>query len=934
MRLRSKGLVILLTGMTALLLALDCSRQFSNREIAPTLRMRPADGRLGPLTSGRGGLPQRRGGADPNLVFDPVLVYSTFLGGLALPGISQANVTLVDRPGNVYVGGVGIVQGTPGVVQPSECQTCVGFLSKIDPTGQSLVFSTNIEGISATAIAVGTSGNIYVAGQVPSTGRNGAVSQPILPIPSAFTPFQASPKGINIGILKLNSTATVILGATYLGGSGVEQVAGLAVDSGDNVYIVGNTTSNDFPTTQNALQSSLGSSGQNIFVTKLDASLSAEFYSTYLGQNSTAVAGVGGFVYQSVTSLAEGNASVAVDASKTVYIVGRTNSGFPTTTGAVQGTCPATCAFLAKLDATGSSLLYATYLAGPSGGSQAYAVAVDGFQNTYVGGTTGSGYPEVNSLQPCPNDLQGFVSEIDASGALTFSTCLGNNGNILDLVLDVSQNVELAGYSDASLLLKNPIQSNPAQSTQGGAFIASINPNSNPPSLLFSSFIGSGREGESFGGVGVDSGGNIYAAGSVLGDSIPSSFPVFNALQPTVPLIPGYGYAGAAFVMKVSPTDAAAAALSPGALVFAAQHVGMPSSPQTITVYDMGSAALTVSNATTTGDFSAQNNCGAVSPAGGTCTIPVTFTPTATGTRTGTLTITDSSAGSPRTVQLVGQGAVATATLSASSLSFPNQTVGTTSSAQGITLTNAGLLPLQVSHIQTTGAFSETNTCGNSVGVGQPCTVSVTFTPTTAGASTGTLTFTDSAPDSPQSVTLTGTGGSPTLALSVASGSSSSAKVTAGSTTTYTLSIGGGGMGGTTSLSCTGAPMKATCSVPATESVSASTASNFNVSVTTTAPTQASVFSPGIATGPWPWALVIFGIIGVAFLTRVPSQRPVLRLLWAAPLFAILLCSCGGGGSQSKGLQNPGTPAGNYTLTVTATSGSTTQSQNLTLVVQ
>lgn len=186
MRLHRTGLVILLSVMAALLLALDCSRQFSSREIAPSVRMCPADGRLGPLTSARGGLPQRRAGADPSLVFDPVLVYSTLLGGSALPGISQANVTLVDGPGNVYVGGIGVVQGTPGVVQPTECLTCVGSLSKIDPTGQSLVFSTNIEGISTIAIAVGSSGNIYAAGQVPPAGRHGAVSQPIFPIPSVW----------------------------------------------------------------------------------------------------------------------------------------------------------------------------------------------------------------------------------------------------------------------------------------------------------------------------------------------------------------------------------------------------------------------------------------------------------------------------------------------------------------------------------------------------------------------------------------------------------------------------------------------------------------------------------------------------------------------------------------------------------------------------
>jgi hypothetical protein len=922
MRLRRTGLVILLSGMAALLLALDCSREFSNREIAPTLRKRPADGRLGPLTSGRGGLLQSRGGADPNLVFDPVLVYSTFLGGPNGSSLLQgATVFFVDSVGNTYVAGNTPSTDfpvTPGVIGANPAYT---FVSKIDPDGKGLIFSTYVPGLSeVNGLAVDTSGDVYVAG--PSYAD--------LPIPAGTTPFQASPRGI--GIIKLNSTATTVLNATYLGGSGQDFLTGIALDpDGGSLYVTGITFSNDFPT-KNPLQGSLGASGRNAFVTKLDSSLSTLVYSTYLGQDSDSGENTG-----------FGFRTIAVDSSKNAYVIGTAGPGFPISSGAFQTTCSSLCAFLTKLNPSGSSLLYSTYLGEQS---LASSVAVDSSQNSYVGGQAASGFS--STLSSCNQGyINGFVAEINAAGSLVFSTCLGGlagnqfESGITDLVLDASGNIYVVGSGAAGLTLKNPIQANfPAVETDT-SFVAAINPNTN--SLLFSSLLGGAQtsEVESATGVGVDGNGNIYVAGvawSGTGSTLPPPFPIFNAWQ----AVPGAGTCSRspqcvnsdAFILKISPTDAPATALNPALVSFPAQAVGTSSTPQWVTIFDMGSAALTVSNATVTGDFSIQNNCTTVSPAGGTCTVDITFSPTNAATQNGTLTITDNSAGSPRTVQLVGQGAAAAATLSASSLSFPSQVVGTTGSAQGITLTNGGLLPLQVSHIQATGAFSETNTCGNSVGAGQSCAVSVTFTPTASGVASGTLTFTDSAPDSPQSVTLTGTGGNPTLALSVASGSSSSAKVTAGSSATYTLSIGGGGMGGTTSLSCTGAPMKATCSVPATESVSASAASNFNVSVTTAAPTQASVFSPGIATRPWPWAFAVFGIVGVVFLTKASSQRLVLRLLWAAPLFAILLCSCGGGGSQSQGLQNPGTPVGTYTLTVTATSGSTTQSQNLTLLVQ
>jgi Abnormal spindle-like microcephaly-assoc'd, ASPM-SPD-2-Hydin len=258
--------------------------------------------------------------------------------------------------------------------------------------------------------------------------------------------------------------------------------------------------------------------------------------------------------------------------------------------------------------------------------------------------------------------------------------------------------------------------------------------------------------------------------------------------------------------------------------------------------------------------------------------------------------------------------------------------VGSTSTGQTVTLTNPGPLSLQISHIATTGDFAETNNCGNVIGPNGSCTVTVTFTPSASGNRNGTLTITDNASGSPQTVSLSGTGGNASLGLGMATGSSSSATFNAGSNVTFTLSIGGQGVAGTASLTCTGAPAAATCTAPATTSVSATTASTFNAVVTTTARTQAALHPDAFWGATWAWG---FALIGCLFFTTVPSQRSRIGYFGLLALFALALSSCGGGSSNPQsGGATVGTPAGTYNLVVTATSGSTTQTQNLILIVQ
>jgi len=273
--------------------------------------------------------------------------------------------------------------------------------------------------------------------------------------------------------------------------------------------------------------------------------------------------------------------------------------------------------------------------------------------------------------------------------------------------------------------------------------------------------------------------------------------------------------------------------------------------------------------------------------------------------------------------------------LSPSSISFGDVTVGTSVATGKITLTNSGGSSLSVASISITGAnasdYSETNTCGTNVAVGANCTVSVTFTPAAAGSRNATLSVADNAYNSPQTVSLSGTGTS-SLGLGIAPGGSSSITVAAGSTASYMLTIGGQGASGTATLTCTGAPKGADCSVPTSETVSATAASTFTVSVSTTSRTLAASAPSSL---PFRWSFVTAVLCLGMIQIRPKGRRRSTRFLRYLP-FALLLwvCSCGGSGNPINVTNPNGTPAGTYTLTLKATSGAAAQSTSLTLIVQ
>ena len=269
----------------------------------------------------------------------------------------------------------------------------------------------------------------------------------------------------------------------------------------------------------------------------------------------------------------------------------------------------------------------------------------------------------------------------------------------------------------------------------------------------------------------------------------------------------------------------------------------------------------------------------------------------------------------------------ATVAFSPRSVDFEKPVVGESTPAETITLTNTGRSVLTIHSISISGPqaseFQQTNDCGNKVPAESSCSASVKLTAASTGTRSALLNISDSAAGSPHSVPLTGAAVS--LGLGVNSGSPSSASVPAGGTATYTMTIGGGGLSGTATLECIGAPMGATCALPSSTNVSATDASTFTVTVTTTPRTMALAFPIGF---DMRWVF-----IGIFAWLMLPSNRPGRKTVvsgFGIAFLCLSICSCGGGGSRSSG----GTPAGNYTLTVAATSGSVAQSTHITLIVQ
>ncbi|MGH9703643.1 MAG: choice-of-anchor D domain-containing protein, partial [Candidatus Acidiferrales bacterium] len=568
----------------------------------------------------------------------------------------------------------------------------------IDPV---LVYATYIGGSGddfGTGIAVDSAGNAYVVGQTVSAN-----------FPTSATAFQKVLKSTvdNVFVSKVNTNGTALVYSTYIGGTGTDEGIGIAVDTAGSAYITGDTSSTDFPITATAFQKTIGDTAAgDAFVTKLSADGSSLTYSSYLGGDSFDI----GF-------------DIAVDSTGNAYVAGQTYSGnFPLAGTPAQSVFGGKSeAFITKVNPGGTAKVYSTYWGGANGDEQARAIVVDTAGNAYIAGqTTSTNFPTTAS--PIQATYGGgaydsIVCKLNSTGsAMLYSTYVG--GNDLDqgrgIAIDSAGNAYVTGQTASTNF---PIAGNAFQKTYGGGvadgFVYKVNPTGS--ALVFSGYFGGNAEDQGDHGMAVDSSGNIYIAGFTKSPNFPITA---DAIQSTF-----QGGAYDAIIMKLT-TDGSSQ-------IYSTYYGGE---------FDDSGRAIAVDS---------QGNAYAVLY---TNSLHIPTSPGAFQTVSG--------GGYDAFVVKISQSS-AVASLSASSLTFPSQVVGTTSAAQAVTLTNTGNVAMTISGITVTGTnstdFAQTNTCGSGLGIGANCSISVTFKPTAAGTRTASISLADNASGSPQTITLTGT---------------------------------------------------------------------------------------------------------------------------------------------------------------------------------
>jgi len=433
------------------------------------------------------------------LVIDPVISYSTYMGGTAMSAITAL---AVDAAGDLYAAGWTEAIDFPvsNAIQAVNRGGVDAFVFKLNGSGNTLLYATYIGGRGddrAAGVAVDSSGQIYIAGSTAST--NFPLASPVrLALGGARDAFA----------VKLNAIGNLLVYSTYLGGSGYDAATAIAVDAAGNAYIAGDTQSTDFPLL-NSVQSVFGGK-TDAFVTRLTPAGAISF-STYLGGNNDEHVG-----------------GVAADTSGNIYLAGGTlSANFPLAAPLQATNGGSQDAFVTKISTSPAQLVYSTYLGGNGGqvGSpeQANAIAVDSAGSAYVAGVTNSAnFPvTAGAFQTAFNGVQdAFVTKLNAAGsAELYSTYLGSSSFdwASGIAIDTGLNAYVAGYTSSAGF---PVVGGVQAGFNGfyDAFVSKLNPLGN--GLAFSTLYG-GTGADQANAIALDTLGNMFIGGQTSSLDLP-----------------------------------------------------------------------------------------------------------------------------------------------------------------------------------------------------------------------------------------------------------------------------------------------------------------------------------------------------------------------------------------------------------------------------
>lgn len=480
------------------------------------------------------------------LVIDPVLVYSTYLGG---SGDDGGYSLALDSQGHAFITGYTDSTDFP-IVGTSQSPAPTGnfkaFVAELAADGNSLLYSTYLGGSNgdfSINMALDSANYAYIVGLTTSTD---------FPVTAnAFQTSLATGAASNAFLSKLSPDGQSLLYSTYLGGGGTDYGFGIAVDGNENAYLTGETTSGSptpFPTTSTAFQSTLNSPYGNGFVSRIDtraSGASSLVYSTFLGGTTP-----GAYYWD------QGSA-IAVDADQNVYVVGMASSlDFPITSatayqtrGKLNGN-----AYLTRIDTTKSGsagLIYSTYLGGTGSTDQAASVALDSTGKVYLTGGTGSSDFPVTTNVTNSGEGKAFIAKFDTtqsqSASLVYSTLVGGSSGEFSgaIAVDPLGNAYISGWTFSSDF---PVTADAIQSTKGSgvnnSFLAVLSTDASK--ILYGTYLGgsgSSNLSEFAYGLALDSNNNIYMTGG-------TGSPNFQTTSGTIQT--SLNGSSDAFVMKLS----------------------------------------------------------------------------------------------------------------------------------------------------------------------------------------------------------------------------------------------------------------------------------------------------------------------------------------------------------------------------------------------